>query len=137
MPTQKKRPKKGTSKKVYQVGCAKRRDTRSAKQRDTRSAKQRDTRSTKRSKSQKGGSASPFDQTTFLSRTMYPLETTGGLSNPIDATMQTGGRRRKRRYSRKYYKQSGGSGYFDKLMPSDVSQQPINDKFTESNPFRV
>lgn len=123
MPTQKKRPKKGTSKKVYQVGCAKRRS--------------KTQRVPCKKRTIVGGNPSPFDQTTFLSRTMYPLETTGGLSNPIDATMQTGGRRRKRRYSRKYYKQSGGSGYFDKLMPSDVSQQPINDKFTESNPFRV
>ena len=120
MPTHKKRHtkrhRKGTSKKVYQVGCA------------------------KRSKSQKGGSASPFDQTTFLSRTIYPLETTGGPANPIDATMQSsmqkGGSRKKRRYSRKYYKQSGGATYFDKLMP-DHADQPINEKYTASNQFRV
>jgi len=88
----------------------------------------------KRSKSQKGGSASAFGPTTFLSKTMYPLETTGGAPNPADAR-QTGGRKR-RRYSRKYYKQAGGATFFEKMMPNHADQ-PINDKFTASNPFRV
>ncbi len=129
MPTQKKRPmkkqKKQTSKRIYQVGCAKRREARSVKQRDTRSVK----------REQKGGSASAFGPTTFLSRTMYPYDNTGGAPNPTDAR-QMGGSGKKRRYSRKYYKQSGGATYFDKLMPNHADQ-PINEKYTESNLFRV
>lgn len=98
-------------------------------------AKRRNTRSVKRSKSQKGGSASAFGSPIIFSKTVYPLETTGGAANPADAR-QTGGRKR-RRYSRKYYKQAGGATYFDKMMPADHSSQPINEKYTASNPFRV
>ena len=76
------------------------------------------------------------DPPIIFSRTVYPLETTGGLPNPIDASMQKGGksRRHQRRYSRKYYKQSGGSGF---LSPADYSQQPINMKYHELNRFYV
>ncbi len=122
MPTHKKRPRKGTSKKVYQVGCAKRRDTRSVKRRS-------------RLTLTGGNPTSPFDQTTFLSKTMYPYNSAGDPPNPADAR-QMGGSRKKRRYSRKYYKQSGGATYFDKLMPNHADQ-PINEKYTETNQFRV
>ncbi len=82
----------------------------------------------------RGGDPSAFGPTTFLSKTMYPLETTGGAPNPADAR-QTGGRKR-RRYSRKYYKQAGGATFFEKMMP-DHAAQPINEKYTETNQFRV
>jgi len=120
MPTQKKRHRKGTSKKVYQVGCAKRRS--------------KTQRVPCKKMTIKGGDPSAFDRTTFLSRTIYPYDSSGGAPNPADAR-QTGGRKR-RRYSRKYYKQSGGATYFDKLMP-DHADQPINEKYTASNQFRV
>lgn len=120
MPTYKKRHRKGTSKKVYQVGCAKKRN--------------KTQRAPCKKMTIKGGSASAFGPTTFLSKTMYPLETTGGAANPIDAH-QTGGRKR-RRYSRKYYKQAGGATFFEKMMP-DHADQPINEKYTATNQFRV
>ena len=81
-----------------------------------------------------GDPTSAFGPTTFLSRTMYPYDSTGGAPNPTDAR-QTGGRKR-RRYSRKYYKQAGGATFFDKLM-TNHADQPINEKYTASNPFRV
>ena len=116
MPTHKKRPRKGTSKKVYQVGCAKR----VRKSRMTLTG---------------GNPTSAFGPTTFLSKTMYPYNSAGDPPNPADAR-QMGGSRKKRRYSRKYYKQSGGATYFDKLMPNHADQ-PINEKYTETNQFRV
>ena len=128
MPTRKKRPnkrpkKKGTGKKIYnQVGCA------------------------KRNMKQKGGSAMGTMHSGSLqeggapvlfSKTMYPYESTGGAANPMDARQtQMGGSRRKK-YSRKYYKQSGGAPYDFLRGPADYSQQPVNDKYTDSNPFRI
>jgi hypothetical protein len=120
MPTHKKRHRKGTSKKVYQVGCAKRRT--------------KTQRVPCKKMTIKGGNPSPFGPTTFLSRTMYPYDSTGGAPNPADAR-QTGGRKR-RRYSRKYYKQAGGATFFDKLM-TNHADQPINEKYTATNQFRV
>lgn len=116
MPTHKKKPRpRPRPKKVYsQIGCA--------------SKKIR----------QKGGASGLMhaDPPILFSRTMYPLEMSGGLPNPIDASMQKGGksRRHQRRYSRKYYKQSGGSGISG---PADYSQQPINVKYHELNRFYV
>ena len=112
MPTRKKRHgKKGTSKKIYkQVGCAKR-------------------------MRQKGGSA--FGAPVLFSRTMYPYDTTGGAANPMDARQtMTGGSKRKR-YSRKYYKQSGGAPYSFLVGPANYADQPINEKYTETNQFRI
>jgi hypothetical protein len=111
--TMKKRGKKGTSKQIYkQVGCAKR-----------------------NKKQQKGGSA--FGAPVLFSKTMYPYDTTGGAANPMDARQtQMGGSRRKR-YSRKYYKQSGGAPYSFLVGPANYADQPINNKYTDSNPFRT
>ena len=111
--TMKKRGKKGTSKQIYkQVGCAKR-----------------------NKKQQKGGSA--FGAPVLFSKTMYPYDTTGGAANPMDARQtQMGGSRRKR-YSRKYYKQSGGALLGFSSFTNDHSNQPINHKYTDSNPFRI
>ena len=119
MPTRKKRPmkrpkKKRTGKNIYnQVGCA------------------------KRNMKQKGGSAMGTmfsDPPTLFSKTMYPYDTTGGAANPMD-TRQMGGSRRKR-YSRKYYKQSGGMPY-SLFEGSNPAEQPINEKYSMSNPFRM
>jgi hypothetical protein len=118
--TMKKRGKKGTSKQIYkQVGCAKR-----------------------NKKQQKGGSAmgtmhAGNGAPVLFSKTMYPYDTTGGAANPMDARQtQMGGSRRKR-YSRKYYKQSGGAPYSFLVGPANYADQPINDKYTDSNPFRI
>ena len=126
MPTRKKRPKKrngkkGTGKKIYnQVGCA------------------------KRNMKQKGGSAmgtmhSGNGAPILFSKTMYPYDSTGGAANPMDARQtQMGGSRRKK-YSRKYYKQSGGSAMAYSFIGggSDHADQPVNEKYTLSNPFRI
>ena len=117
MPTRKKRTmkrpkKKGTGKNIYkQVGCA------------------------KRNMKQKGGAAGTMfsDPPTLFSKTMYPYDTTGGAANPMDAR-QMGGSRRKR-YSRKYYKQSGGSSLLTNV--SNYADQPINEKYSMTNPFRI
>lgn len=77
---------------------------------------------------QRGGSGAPI----LFSRTMYPHNTTD-VANPGDAR-QTGGRRR---YSRKYYKQSGGASYDFLKGPANYSDQPINAKYSDANPFRT
>lgn len=85
--------------------------------------------------SQKGGAVGTmFSETPIIySRTVYPLETTGGIANPTDAR-QTGGRK----YSRKYYKQSGGSGMMSYSPgPVDHSNQPINTLYSNTNRFLV
>ena len=116
MPTHKKKPRpRPRPKKVYsQIGCA--------------SKKIR----------QKGGALGLMhaDPPILFSRTMYPYNEIGNPPNPIDASMQKGGksRRHQRRYSRKYYKQSGGSGISG---PANYSQQPINVKYHELNRFYV
>jgi hypothetical protein len=112
MPTHKKKPRPRPKKIYSQVGCA------------------------SKKRHQKGGALGLMhaDPPILFSRTMYPLETTGGLNKPIDASMQKGGSKKKRRYSRKYYKQSGGSGFSG---PADYSDQPINVKFNDTNRFRV
>ena len=122
MPTRKNRPKKrngkkGTGKKIYnQVGCA------------------------KRNMKQKGGSAMGTmfsDPPTLFSKTMYPYDTTGGAANPTDTRQtQMGGSRRKK-YSRKYYKQSGGAPYSLLVGPANYADQPVNEKYSDSNPFRI
>jgi len=126
MPTRKNRPKKrngkkgngkkGTGKKIYnQVGCA------------------------KRNMKQKGGAAGTMfsDPPTLFSKTMYPYDTTGGAANPTDTRQtQMGGSRRKK-YSRKYYKQSGGAPYSLLVGPANYADQPVNNKYTDSNPFRI
>ena len=123
MPTRKNnksRSKKRTGKKIYsQVGCAK------------------GNKGKKQYKQNGGSSGAIFaDPPILFSRTMYPYNEIGNLPNPIDASMQKGGksRRHQRRYSRKYYKQSGGSGI---SSPADYSQQPINVKYHELNRFYV
>ena len=113
--TMKKPKKKGTGKNIYkQVGCA------------------------KRNMKQKGGSAmgtmhAGDGAPVLFSKTMYPYETTGGAANPMDAR-QMGGSRRKR-YSRKYYKQSGGASFLTGV--ANYADQPINEKYTATNPFRM
>lgn len=119
MPTRKNnksRSKKRTGKKIYsQVGCAKGIKGNKGKN---------------QYKQNGGSSGVPI----LFSRTMYPYNEIGNPPNPIDASMQKGGksRRHQRRYSRKYYKQSGGSGISG---PADYSDQPINVKFHDANRF--
>ena len=121
MPTRKNnksRSKKRTGKKIYsQVGCAK------------------GIKGKKQYKQNGGASGTMFaDPPILFSRTMYPYNEIGNPPNPIDASMQKGGSKKKRRYSRKYYKQSGGSGISG---PADYSDQPINQKFHDTNRFYV
>jgi hypothetical protein len=126
MPTRKNnksRSKKRTGKKIYsQVGCAK-------------------GNKGKKPYKQNGGASGLMhaDPPIIFSRTVYPLEMSGGLPNPIDASMQKGGksRRHQRRYSRKYYKQSGGAPYSLLVGPANYADQPVNNKYTDSNPFRT
>jgi len=104
--------KKSKTSRVSQVGCATR---------------------------QKGGAVGTmFSETPIIySRTVYPLSTTGGLNNPVDAR-QTGGKKRNKHYSRKYYKQSGGSSVMNySPAPVDYSKQPINTMYSDSNRFLV
>ncbi len=125
MPSRKKRTmkrngKKVTGKNIYkQVGCA------------------------KRNMRQKGGSAGTMHAGTLqeggapvlFSKTMYPYDTTGGAANPMDTRQtQMGGSRRKR-YSRKYYKQSGGASLL--MGVANYADQPVNEKYSEANPFRT
>jgi hypothetical protein len=120
MPSRKthaKKSKKSKTNKITQTGCA------------------------SRKKVQKGGAVGTMfsESPIIFSRTVYPLETSGGLEKQIDAR-QTGGksRRHKRKYSRRYYKQSGGSGVAS-YSPSafEVYNQPINKLYTDSNRFLV
>jgi hypothetical protein len=112
MPTHKKKPRPRPKKVYSQIGCA------------------------SKKRHQKGGALGLMhaDPPILFSRTMYPYNEIGNPPNPIDASMQKGGSKKKRRYSRKYYKQSGGSGFSG---PANYSQQPINVKFHDTNRFRV
>lgn len=109
---------KRTSKKIHQVGCAKR----------------------QRLNLRGGAVGTMFSQEPIIfSKTVFPLETTGGSPFPADGRQQTGGSRKKQRYSRKYYKQSGGALNFStyQIGPTDHSNQPINTMYSATNRFQV
>jgi len=110
MPTHKKKPRPRPKKIYSQIGCA------------------------SKKRHQKGGALGLMhaDPPILFSRTMYPYNEIGNPPNPINASMQRGGSKKKRRYSRKYYKQSGGSWFSG---PANYSQQPINVKYHELNRF--
>ena len=120
MATKRQKRQRRTSKKIHQVGCAKR---------------------VGRRLNIKGGAVGTmFSQEPIIfSKTVFPLETTGGSPFPADGRQPTGGSRKKQRYSRKYYKQSGGALNFSaySVGPTDHSNQPINTMYSATNRFQV